>query len=237
MPGWTSGAIGVFDDVSGVEDKLKNFKLILEDEDLRTEKKFKLTNFVRLDGRHTRLTKNSYVISGVVQHEYISTPRRIEPNESGEYHIVDGDPYVDTKFGRFWITTSSIAIADRTNTREFTFEVLSAALKTRIKPAKFRIAQLATDHEHHWLGSFHDRQGRMQSGTIYGDSVEDEKLIRREYPSWKKNQVGFEATILEAPVKVKVTRDGIVVIYRDLYEDIGQYVRFIKDELMPYLEP
>ena len=38
-------------------------------------------------------------------------------------------------------------------------------------------------------------------------------------------------------MKVKVTGDGIVVIYRDLYEDIGQYVRFIKDELMPYLEP
>jgi hypothetical protein len=235
LAGWTSGAIGRFETVPSVEKRLKDFKWVRKETDLRTEKEFKLTSLIRLDERTITFRKGVLVLSGIVIEEYISRPRRIEQNKEGVYRVVDGDPYVDTDFGKFWVTTRSIAVAQSSETRTFTFTVLSQALGTETRAVKFDVGKIAQDYDEHWLGSFQDRRGRMQSGTIYGDSVEQEALIRREYPRWKKNQVGFVTRHFGPPVKVKVTRDGVVVVYRDLYNDMSQYLRFVTEELLQYV--
>lgn len=235
MTGWTNGAVGRFETVPSIEKRLTDFKWIRQDKDPWTEKKFKLTSLIRLDQRRMAFGKENLALSGLVVNEYISRPKRIQQTKEGEYRVVDGDPYVDTEFGRFWLTTRSIVVAQSSETRAFTFTVLSQALGTRATAVKFDVGKIARDYGEHWLGSFHDRQGRMQAGTIYGDSVDQEALIRKEYPGWKKNQVGFVTRHFGPPVKVKVTRDGVIVVYRDLYDDMRQYLRFVREELLQYV--
>jgi hypothetical protein len=234
---WTIGALGLFDDSVKITEKtLKDYSLVEDAEDFRTGKKFQLTSAIKLDEKRISLGKQVRIFSGVVVNEWIRTPKILEQVEGGAYRIVSGEPIKDTQLGQFWLTTEGIAVAQSKRSRGFSFDLLSTALLSKVRPIKFRVSKIADDYSGHWLGGFYDRKGRMQSGTIYGDSLEEERLIRREYPRWKKKQVGFQTKYFGALTKVKVTQEGVVSAYRDLYGDMEQFFAFVKDELLKYIE-
>jgi len=236
--GWTTGVVGLFDPVPSIGKKLDRFEYVRTEKHLRTGKKFKLTSVVRLDERQINLDRKVKILSGMVIDEHIVTPMKLAQDDEGTFIVVDGKPYTDVQYGKFWLTTESIAIAENRDTMTFTFSILSQAIggdSGIVRHVRFDIGRIARDYDRHWIGSFYDRRGRMQSGTIYGDAIEDEELIKGEYYGWKKNRVGFVTDYFGAPTKVKVSREGSVIVYRGLYDTMDQYIRFIKEELLDYM--
>jgi hypothetical protein len=235
--GWTSGTIGVFQPVENLEEKIRDFQTV------RTEqyrKPFKLKSVVHLDTPQLELSGKSKLLSGIVHYEYVFTPRKLEEDDEGRYQLVEGEPLVDVRYGRFWLTTKSvvnIVVAEKMDTREFTFKVLSQAMaknNNHCLAMHMDVNAIAKDYGKHWISGLVGRHGNLQSGTFYGDTLEREPLLRAEYGGWNKNQVGFTTDHFGPPTKVKVTREGTVTVYRGLDQNMGDYIRFVQSELLGY---
>jgi hypothetical protein len=96
------------------------------------------------------------------------------------------------------------------------------------------IERIADEHPGHWLGSIVDREGNMQNATMFGTNIENDNVIGAEYVRSHKNQVGFITDYFGAPVKVRVTTDGTIVVMKNLSNDMGTYLQFIKQNLLRY---
>jgi hypothetical protein len=222
--------IGRFTPLATMEKRLRNYAEVEKDE--RHGKTFELTSLVRLNAP-LPFGRQAQMFSGIVMHEYIRTPQ-ILLRKDGTYEIADGEPYKDTQFGRFWLTTAGIAVSESIKKRSFSFDVLSDAMISQIKPVVFRVGDIARDYNGHWMGDVNDRPGHVQSGVFYGEEIEEDSLIRQEYRTWKHNQVGFKTSHFGPVTKIRITKDGAVTVYRDLYDRMDLFFRFVIEELLPY---
>jgi len=238
--GWTSGAIGTFEPVQGLEEKLRDFSHSRNERDPGSKETFELKSVIHLDTPEANIGSKSRLLSGVVHYEHLYTPQKLEEDRNGRYELVNSDPIVDVKYGRFWLPTKSlvsIVVAEKSSTRDFTFKVLSQAMSKKnnyCQGMKMDVNTIAKDYQRHWISGLGGRRGMLQAGTLYGDTLEREPLLRSEYRGWNKSQVGFSTDFFGPPTKVKVTKDGIVVVYRDLSDRMDLFIRFIQNDLLEY---
>src|SRR5437867_6699731 len=227
---WTAGAIGVFEPVEGLEDKLRDFSYTRKAHHLTTGKPFHLKSVIHLDSPQVELSGKSRLLSGIVHSEYIYSPQKLAEDKHGVYQLVDGEPQVDVTYGKFWLTTKAvvnIVVAERAKTREFTFNVLSQAIaknNNHCQPITMDVNRIARDYDKHWISGMHERHGMLQAGRFYGDSLEREPLLRSEYKGWNKNQVGFVTDYFGSPTKVRVTNGGTVMVLRDLSNQMQEFI-------------
>ncbi len=231
---WTSGCIGVFEPVDETEEKLKDFSYLRRGIDYPTEKEFELRSAIRMDRPYFTISRLNKLLSGMVLHEYIFTPETLVEDKEGRFEVGAGDPQKAVRYGKFWLTTHSIVVAEKTSTKDFTFTTISKALKTKVRPCQLKVNEIARDYGGHWINGFSGRPGHLQSGTLYGDALEREPLTRSEYAGWDKQQVGYVTQFFGDKTKVKVTVDGSVFVYKNLRRDMERFVRFIRQELLDY---
>ena len=236
---WSIATLGIFYDIDNIEEKLNGFQYSRLEKILEKEKS--LISAIQLSPRRYELSDDVHILSGMVIDEYIvRNSHIIKKDENGKWIIKKDKPFVDTRWTEFWITTKSIILVERKNARGFAFRVISKALtmsEEYIHPVIMDIERIANDHPGHWLGSITDRRGNMQNATMFGTNLEGDTVIGDEYIRCHKAQVGFITDFFEAPVKIKVTRDGTIVIMKNLTNDIGAFIQYIRQNLLQYATP
>jgi len=236
---WTSGALGKFDTIPNIEEKLKGFqdKKTIERPDLGTEEKFTLRSMIQLSPIERKLSDGTKVLQGTVFDEYVRKVRRVEERPNGELKVVETEPFVDTKWGGFYLTTESIIIAESSSTKDFTFKVVSRAMNgtdDHVQSVIMDIEEIAKDHHPHWLGSVKEREGHWQSGTLFGDDIESDDVVGDEYKKNQKGQIGIITEFFGAPMKVRITREGTIMVLGNLNKQIDRYIEYIRSELLGY---
>jgi len=205
----------------------------------RQEDGQQLKTLIRLDDFQGSLGPNSKVLFGTVFDEYIKSSSRIvnKGNENDvPNYVIESDPYVDIRAGLFWISTDGMVVFGRKNGRTFGSNVISKALGVDITPIRIKIEKVAEDYTDNWIGGIVDRDGNWQKGTLHGDNLRADDCIGAEFASCTKNQLGGYTGHFGGSTKFKVTREGVVTIYTDLNEDIGTFLRFVKNEINDYFE-
>lgn len=153
---------------------------------------------------------------------------RFYPNTTHEPKQVWADFQI---IGNELIMTSTMA------GREIALPILSHAIggtTNHIIELNFDLEKIFKDYSGHWLGSIYDRDGHMQRGTFYGESIEKDDVIGKCWKGNKKLVVGFLTDYFgNGSTKVKVTRDGSVFVYGDI--SAKDYLRFVLVELKPYM--
>lgn len=233
---WTIATLGRFDPVEEIEEKLKDFQYF------RDKDGFKLSSAIQLSpASKVKLSDEVEILSGIVIDEYIvKNTYHIEKAESGRWEVVEAEPFKDTRWAGFWLSTRSIILTERKDSRGFVFRVISQALTDsddHIQCVEMDIERIANDHPGHWLGSIKDRAGNMQNATMYGDSLENDNVIGTTYVRSHKSQVGITTDFFEAPVKVRITKDGTITVMRNLNNAMEVYIQYIRRNLLPYASP
>jgi hypothetical protein len=228
---WTVATLGIFSSLEGVEEKLADFHYSREEEG------FKLRSIVQLSPIKKKFSEKIEILSGIVADEYIKKTRRIIEDEKGKWKVIETDPFVDTMWTEFWLTTESMIFVERMGARSFAFRVVSQALTSRddyIRPVQMDIYKIAADHPGHWLGSITERDGHMQNATLFGDNLEADDVIGSEYQKSKKKQVGFITEYFGAPVKIRVTESGTIMVLTNLHDQIERYIQYVSQDLLSY---
>lgn len=227
---WTSGSIGEFTEIENLEDKIKRFQYSREENGKQLKSKIQY--------KETILTESETIYNGQVFDEYFTTRRELTLDNEGNYKVEVKEDVKDIRYGYFWVTNNSIAVADSSRSREFVFRVISRAIGNSndyVHAVNLDVEKIAEDYRNSWLGSIKDREGNWQSGVLYGNILEEDGVIGQEYSRCHKNQVGITTDFFGAPVKVRITSHGTVMILGNI-SGIGEYIRFIKTELMAYFK-
>jgi hypothetical protein len=101
---------------------------------------------------------------------------------------------------------------------------------------RINIKKVADDFTDNWIGSIVHREGNWQKGTLHGDNLRADDCIGAEFTSCAKNQLGGYTGHFGGSTKFKVTKEGVITLYTDLNEDIGNFLRFVNEEIRVYFE-
>lgn len=232
MSAWTSGVLGTFKSVDNIKKKLDNF--------LTERKEYNkiLKSNIQLHPKEWKLKDGTIVLTGTIFDEYVSFTRRIVKKPDGKFEVKPVEQSVDTRMGRFYLTTNSIVLAECQDSRSYTFRVISKALSGHdkyVQYAEMDIMQIARDYRKNWLGSI-TRRGHWQSGTLWGDDLASDSVVGAEFVRSHKNQIGIETSYFGGVIKVRITKDGSIVVYANLDNKLNDFVDFIKDELLRYIK-
>ena len=227
-----SGTLGTFEPIENIQEKLDNFIT------RRKEGGKVLCSSINIHPKIWMLKDNIKLFTGVVFDEYRRISKRIVKNEEGRFRVEGVEETVDTRMGQFFVTEKSIILAERAADKYFIFRVVSQALNGTdkyIRPVTIDIQQIAQDYRKNWLGSI-IRNGHWQSGVLYGDDLRRDSVIGREFIKCTKNQIGIETAYFGGRKKVRITRDGTIVVYANLTNNLDLFVDFIREELLRYVE-
>ena len=229
---WFAGYIGLITKKIEQWSQLDNYKYKWN-EDGKT-----LKSFIKLDPVELLLKDGVKLISGTLFYEYINDTKRIV-SEDGKYKVVDKSGIIDTHWTKFWFSEKSFIIIEKGNNGRRILEIISEALfemSDSIKPVEFDIDRIARDYPSHWLGGFYDREGHINTGTLYGEDIIVDEEMGDAYAHTKhKNQVGIITDYFDGvETKIKVTRSGYVQIYGGFNENPDIPFEFIRDEIIDY---
>ena len=225
---WTSGVIAAIEPPRDAASRLADFL------DQRREGTHTLRSQVRLDERLEHVKGLGTLLAGTVFDEFLVTQQKLVEDPNGRFRL--GEPVTErvARWGRFWLTTKSVVVAQRFDTADFTFRILGKALAISINVAAIDIQRMGSDVRGHWLGAISGRRGHVQSAMLYGDDIEDDSDMGETYIRSQKRQIGFWTDYFGGRTKVKVTHDGSVTVYTDLHANRPAYVAFVRDFVLPY---
>ena len=220
-------------DIKKLRSKLDNFFIA------RTEDGQTLNSLIRLDDSEGRLGPNTKVLFGTIFDEYITSSSRIitkgTENNVPKY-VIESDPFIDIRAGLFWISNDGTIVFARKDGRTYGSSAISRALGVDVTPIKINIKKVADDFINNWIGSIVDREGNWQKGTLHGDNLRADDCVGAEFTACAKNQLGGYTGHFGGSTKFKVTKEGVITLYTDLNEDIGNFLRFVNNEIKVYFE-
>jgi len=102
----------------------------------------------------------------------------------------------------------------------------------------FDILRISTDNPNQWLAHI-ERNGNWSKGRLVGnDLVHDNIIGGNNYINFLKNNVGITTNYFDIPLRVQISEDGVITIYKDEDNDYlptgNDIINYFLDELEQY---
>ena len=196
----------------------------------REEKGFALKSVIQFQGS-LLVERGITARCALVIHQDIEKMPSLK-EEGGKFSIEYRD-YVKTSWANIYIIPGSI-VADKLEHRRFIIQIINKALRTDVAHNVFLdTAAMARDHRDQWVRSFSDRKGRVDSGTLFGDGVEQDSVFGPELMRSRSRSVGWYTSFFGSLDKVRVSPRGSVTLWAN--PPIELFLRFIRYEILPYV--
>lgn len=198
----------------------------------REERGLELKSVIQFQGRPVRVDRDSTAeLALAIHQEIVKEPALGE--ENGRYLVSYQDTTV-TKWAYIYLFQNFV-VADRLANRGFVREIINKGLNLphRSHIVYLDTARMVTGRADQWVRGFCDRMGRVDRGTVFGESVERDSVFGPELSRSTKKSVGWITNFFGSPVKVKVSPLGSVTVWAN--PPVGLFLRFLRMEIMPYI--
>jgi hypothetical protein len=152
---------------------------------------------------------------------------------NGSYRIVYRDA-IEAYSSKIYVATG-LVLVDNLDNRPFVKDIINkgqnkAHLASNITLNTYKLSK---DHEDQWTYGFADRMGRVQKGTVFGNSVEKDAVFGPEFENCSSRSVGWYTDFFGMPIKVKVSPRGSVTLWSMVPPEV--FLNFIRKEIVPYI--
>ena len=160
-------------------------------------------------------------------------PQPVIEEDQGTYRIVSRDTVVAT-WAAVYITAGLVVVASLED-RSFVRDIINKGLKLQdpSHDVVLNTYKMSIDHPDQWVRGFDKRKGRVQKGTLFGNSVEQDAVFGPELENCSSKTVGWYTDFFGTPTKLRVSPSGSVTLWSMVPPEI--FVKFIKKEIMPYV--
>ena len=182
---------------------------------------------------YSQMGENLRAQAALVIHQQIGTEKFLD-NSDGRYFVNSRDTIMTS-----WADIHAVMgliIVDSVSSRTFVREIINKGLNLASNAAHevyLDTEKMARDHPDQWTRAFSDRIGRVDRGTVYGDSVELDSVFGPEFGRSRSQSVGWYTNFFGAPTKVRVSPRGSIVVWS--WPSLDRFVAFIQKEVMPYM--
>lgn len=193
---------------------------------------------------HINYTRRNYNLEGdMIAHHGKAVEEKLvkeeAPDVDDEGTIRVMDKLVPSwEMTEFWIVRKdnpgNFIVVENSDGR-FAFDLFAQATGTNVEQVRFNLEEIANDFPGQWVGGFEKRSGRVQSGLLYGDDIEDDTEMGDPYRKTRnKNIIGPKIDYRGQNLKVKIGADGWVQIVSPGTYPRDAYLSFLKDILLNY---
>ena len=205
----------------------------------------------RLNGLTWEREERNFSLRSVIQFQEASSNRNASPNSAMAIHqrvgrevtlgerngiyFLDSEDVVRTVWANIQIIAGLI-IVDRGDNTGFVKEIINRGLflpRNTAHNVYIDTSAMARDHPDQWIRGFSDRQGRVSSGTVYGNSVERDSIFGPEIERSRSKTIGWYTNFFGQTAKVRVSPEGSILVLS--YPTMNQFIDFIQREIMPYV--
>lgn len=201
----------------------------------RTQNNTTLRSIIQFEGVPIRAADRTAFQALAIHERIIQQP--VMRQEGGRYTIGFADAVAPS-----WATCyllPNLAIVSKLSHRPFVVDIVNhgsnghnARLVVPAKEVAINTARMSADHPDQWIRAFHDRAGRIEKGTVYGEGVEQDAVFGQELEHSNCGSLGWVTDAFGNPVKVRVSPKGSITLMTDIPIDV--FLRFIVLEILPY---
>ncbi|MFC4551744.1 MULTISPECIES: hypothetical protein [Halorussus] len=87
-----------------------------------------------------------------------------------------------------------------------------------------------------WKAGFYGEDGNAENGVLHGEDLLADEEFGGVLGRARLNQLGIEGTYRDRPLKLTAARSGYVEVYRPSDFDVGDFLEYVRDEVVPHLE-
>jgi hypothetical protein len=193
---------------------------------------FPLVSVIQYMVEKFKLGRNRIAKKAMVIHQHVGTRHELKRNENGRYSILSEEAVI-TRWSNIIITPNYIVV-DKKGNKVFVKEVITNALGLidSINYLQLDTHKMSQDTKDHWTHHFDGRSGRVQTGTFFGDGIEQDPVFGKELKKSNTKAVGLVTRFFGNPAKVRISSEGGVTAYGNLEEE--QFLKYIEAEILPY---
>jgi hypothetical protein len=165
-------------------------------------------------------------------HEHMSNkPQMVE--KDGQYSIVYQDKK-EVSYAKNYLCDGFL-MTDTLMTRTYVRQLINRSVEPHRDIAwniSLDVRKARKDHPDNWMTGFRGRKGNVDHGIVYGKNVAKDMVFGKELERAQSPTVGWETDYFGAPMNVKVTDKGSVIIWA--FPPIQIAIEFIQQEIMRY---
>jgi hypothetical protein len=196
----------------------------------REERGLELRSVVQLERETLLVERGVPAKKALVIHQDVGNMPEIEERD-GRYAITFVG-YVRTKYSYIYVLPRLIVV-DNLASRKFVRETINKGLRANLAyNITLDTARMARDHRQQWVRKFSGRTGRVDTGTLYGDGVEEDTVFGPELDRSNTKTVGWTSHSFGTLGKVKVSPKGSVTLWQNPPMEL--FLRFLRREILPY---
>jgi hypothetical protein len=200
----------------------------------RADKEVKdLRSFFQVTQERYQIRKNSFAVKGQAVHEESGFNRQLKEDKNG--FIIQSVPQVYVRTGETFISDGYIVVNNIAN-RDFVRQIINNGLNlsdnNRAEYLSIDTNRMSRDFSDHWVRGFDGRTGRIQKGTVYGNSVEQDISFGDELARTNSKSIGIYTQFFGDKTKVRISSGGSIMVYKDITPEV--FLRYIEDEIFSY---
>lgn len=210
---------------------------ISDHKDTTQKQEFKLDSVINTRHELISLQQNSIAHQGQAAEQQLERKETPNVDSSGEIRITNShEP--EWHVTDFWAVSrpdSDDLIVVKNSGGTFAFDLIADAIGMNIKRIRFDLHQILADFDGHWVGGFDERSGRVESGLLYGEDIENDVEMGDPFKrTSNKSVIGPKIDYNGDSLKLKIGRDGWVQVVSPGTYPREAYLNFVNDVMLSY---
>jgi hypothetical protein len=136
------------------------------------------------------------------------------------------------RWTRYWLLDNNYVVVQNKEGR-FAFDLLQRITGGNVEKVTFDIAAIIDDYPGQWMGSFGNRSNNVNSGTLYGEDIENDTDLGQAYRDSNKSTIGVRMGYNGDTLMLRVGESWFQIVSPGDYTR-RQYLEFLENVMMNY---
>lgn len=220
---------GIIGKVRGDFSELSSFTESFTHEGFELQKALEVT-------KPLKLPRGSKAYIGMAAMEYVDTAETVQIKD-GEITVFE-EPQKKAKYTEFLAVPGEFVVAEN-SAGTFAFSLIGSQTRTDIERSEMDVKSFiqSVPESNPWKLGFYGHVGTAEKGVVYGQNLLDQNSeIMDVIDNSQLNQIGVEFPYKDHIVKLALSESGYLEIYQPSTYDSEEYLQFIKDEVVSYID-
>lgn len=170
------------------------------------------------------------VKTGIAAEEYYVDQRNLQIN--GNISIKT-EEVKQERWTRYWLADNNYLVVQNKEGR-FAYDLVHRITGADVNKIDINIPRIIRDYPGQWMGSFGNRSSNVNSGTLYGDDIENDTELGQAYRNSNKSTIGVKMGYNGDNLMLRIGESWFQIVSPGGYTR-KDYLEFFEDVLRNYV--
>jgi hypothetical protein len=140
----------------------------------------------------------------------------------------------EERWTRYWIADNEYLVVQNKDGR-FAYDLIHRITGADVNKISIDISEIIRDYPGQWMGSFGNRSSNVNSGTLYGDDIENDTDLGQAYRNSNKSTIGVKIGYNGDNLMLRIGESWFQIVSPGDYTR-KEYLNFFEDVMRNYVK-